>query len=285
MADAKSTLAFGRAAVNFNVHESDYLVMANDNISTFESMAYRLPTAGDLEEYLKKTIRTRGAYRDSDNNIICYDRPQVLAWDDFKLQEDTGCLRKLWGMATQVSKRYMERLAGDDAEAKVKITLAYAQELEDRAITSGMGEPGSDRERPALFTLSKVHAAFGPSGTFQHVPWENYVTMETESRLRRSGLIPKERKELVLEDKKLTMSATEEEFPELAKVNSLIALQDVFELRARAFQMLEVCTYQVAKSFGDKLYSYLRASTADGMRNPTLNEVRRADREIFAEVL
>ena len=40
MADAKSALAFGRAAVSFEVHESDFLVMTSEKICSFEAMAY-----------------------------------------------------------------------------------------------------------------------------------------------------------------------------------------------------------------------------------------------------
>ena len=39
MADAKSAVAFARAAVNFEVHESDFLVLCNDRVTTFEAMA------------------------------------------------------------------------------------------------------------------------------------------------------------------------------------------------------------------------------------------------------
>ena len=285
MAEAKSTLAFGRAAVSFQVHESDFLVLVSDNMSTFESMAFRLPTTSDLEEYLNKVVRVKAAYRDDENKIVCYNRPAVLPWADFKTLEDTGCLRKLWGMASQVAKRHLERLAGDDVENKGKITLAYSQELEDKGVNSGMPEATSDRERPSLYTLSKVQAAYGPNGSFQHISWEAFVSMEVESKLRRAGKLPKDRRELIMDGKTLKIDDAEAEFPEVPPVDNLMALQDTLSLRARAFHMLEVCTFEVAKLYGEKIFSYLRMTTAEGMRNPTLNEVRRADREIMSEIL
>ena len=63
MADAKSTIAFGRAAASFDVHESDFLVLGLDNVNTSEAMAFRFPTAADFDEYLKKQLRVRAAYR------------------------------------------------------------------------------------------------------------------------------------------------------------------------------------------------------------------------------
>ena len=285
MADAKSTLAFGRAAVSFEVHESDFLVMAADKISTFEAMAYRLPSNADLEDYLKKVLRKRGGYRDENDEIVVYDKPVILSWEDYKSEPDTGCLRKLWGLATQVAKRQLERLAGEEGEGKSKITLAYAQELEDKAVETNMPEARSDRERPSFHTLSKVQATFMPNGTFQHLAWESYVSMEVESRLRRAGRLPKDKKELVVDGKNLKMTDTDVEFPETVVVDNLVALQDLFELRARAFHILDVCKYDVVKAYGERIIASLRGVTAEGMRNPTMNEARRADREIFGEIL
>ena len=59
MAEAKSELAFGRAAVDFDVHESDYLVLVEDGISTFEGLAYRFPVAGDFEDYLSGRVTAK----------------------------------------------------------------------------------------------------------------------------------------------------------------------------------------------------------------------------------
>ena len=285
MADAKSALAFGRAAVSFEVHESDFLVMAADKISTFEAMAYRFPSSADLEDYLKKMLRKRAAYRDDSGEIMVYEKPTILSWDDYKSEPDTGCLRKLWGLSTQVAKRHLERLAGEEGEGKTKITLAHAQELEDKAVETGMPEATSDRERPSLHTLTKVQATFMPNGTFQHLAWESYVSMEVEARLRRAGKLPKDKKELVVDRKSLKMTDTDLEFPETIVVDNPVALQDLFELRPRAFHILDVCKYDVVKAYGERIVASLRGVTAEGMRNPTMNEARRADREIFGEIL
>ena len=286
MADAKSSVAFARAAVSFEVHESDFLVLGADRVSTFESMAYRFPQAADLEDYLKKIVRVKNAYRTEHGSITTYPKPTPMAWEDFKMEEDVGCIRKLWNLSIQVSKRQMERMAGEDPDAKSKVTLTMAQEMEDKGVATGMPAPTSDRDRPSLHTLSRVQAAFGPGGSFQHLQWEAYVSMEHESKLRRAGKIPKDKKELVVDDKKISLtSSTEQELPETQPVDSVLALQDILDLRARAYHMLEVSKYDVVMAYSDKLIGYLRATTADGMRPPTLNEARRADREIMEEIL
>ena len=287
MADAKSSVAFARAAVNFEVHESDYLVLCQDKVTTFESMAYRFPQNSDFEEYLKKVVRVKCGYRQDDDQIICFPREDPKPWEDYKMEEDVGCLRKLWNLAIQVSKRQMERMAGEDGDLKAKVTLTTAQELEDKAVESGMPVPASDRDRPSLHTLTKVQGVFGPGGSFQHLPWETYVSMEHEGKLRRAGKIPKDKKEVILEDKKLSLASAsdEAELPETRKVDGILALQDVLELRARAYHMLDVAKHRTVTSYHEKIIGFLRATTADGMRGPTLNEARRADREIMDEVL
>lgn len=112
MADAKSSVAFARAAVNFEVHESGYLVLCQDKVTTFESMAYRFPQNSDFEEYLKKVVRVKCGYRQDDDQIISFPREDPKPWEDYKMEEDVGCLRKLWNLAIQVSKRQMERGGG-----------------------------------------------------------------------------------------------------------------------------------------------------------------------------
>ena len=126
-----------------------------------------------------------------------------------------------------------------------------------------------------MHTLTKVQATFTPNGTFQHLAWESYVSMEVEARLRRAGKLPKDKKELVVDGKSLKMTDTDLEFPETIVVDNLVALQDLFELSK----------YDVVKAYGERIVASLRGVTAEGMRNPTVNEARRADREIFGEIL
>ena len=65
-------------------------------------------------------------------------------------------------------------------------------------------------------------------------------------------------------------------------MEDILTLKDTMNLRARAFHMLNVCPYNVVASYGEKIVEHLRATTAEGMRQPTLNE---ADREIMSEIL
>ena len=82
MADVQSEVAFGRAAASFDVHESDYLVLVSERVSTMEAMAFRFPQASDFEDFMKKVVRTKSAYRDREGMVVTYPRSQVKAWDD-----------------------------------------------------------------------------------------------------------------------------------------------------------------------------------------------------------
>ena len=287
MADIKSETAFGRAAVSFDVHESDYCVLIHGRINTLETLAFRFPEAGDFETYLRKVVRTTAGYRDEHNEVQTYARPKVMPWEEYRQEDDAACLRKLWALASKASQKAMERLAGEDGETKAKVTLTRAQELEDRGISTGMPVPSSDKERPSLHTLTRVQGTFGPGGSFQHLSWECYVSMEVENRLRRAGKLPKDKREVYVDEKdKLGLKAKEDtETMEADKIEDILGLQDVLELRARAMHMLEVCPHKVVMDYSSRIIALLRATAPEGMRAPTLNEARKADREIMGEIL
>ena len=285
MSEVQSETAFGRNAVAFDVHESDYLVLLANRVSTLESMAFRFPSQSDFEEFLKSVMRTTAGYRDETGEVQTYPRPVQAPWTTYRHEEDVGCLRKLWTMASTASKKAMERLVNGEEDSKQKITITMAQELEDKAIDQGMPAPGSDKERPSLHALGRVQSNFGPNGNFAHLPWECYMNMEVEGQLRRAGKLPKDKKEIVLDGVKLGFKADEVDVMDLVNVVDLLTLQDVFEIRARAFHMLDVCKYQTSLHYSGRIISRLRATTAEGMRAPTMNEARRADREIMSEVL
>ena len=286
MADIKSETAFGRAAVAFDVHESDYYVLLGSRINTLETLAFRFPEASDFESFLRKVMRVTAAYLDENGQVQTYSRPKVFQWEDYRQEDDAGCLRQLWTLASKASHKAMERLAGDDPETKAKVTLTRSQELEDRAIDEGMPAPTSDKERPSLHTLTKVQGTFGPGGSYQHLSWESYLSMEVENQLRRAGKFPKDKKEVYVQGEKLGLSSKDEgEITNAVKITDVLTLQDAFELRARAFQMLDVCPYKVVMEYSSKVVSLLRSTVAEGMRPPTLNEARKTDREIMGEIL
>lgn len=53
---ATLTSAFTKAAIRFNVAESDFLVLGTQGIASFEALAYRVPKQEDLEDILRNTL-------------------------------------------------------------------------------------------------------------------------------------------------------------------------------------------------------------------------------------
>ena len=289
MSQAKSQTAFGQAAVSFEVHEGDYLLLLSEKIATFEAVGFRFPKESDFEEYLRRVVRLKTAYRDARGEVVVHDRPSPESWDDYKCSEDCGCLRKLWGLSAQIAKKELEALAsghtGADDEVKLKVNQTVSQELEEKAIKGGMQPPLSDQERPSLYTLSKVKHNFAPGGPHVHLPWETFIDADFEGRLVRAGKMPKDIREVVVSGSIVTVKHDDKAIETGADLSDLQSLREVLDIRARAFHMLGVMTYQVSRGLTDKYFSRLREVPPEGMRRPTVNEARKTDRLIFQEVL
>ena len=286
MSQARSTTAFTRAAAAFDVHESDFLVMMGDRISSFEALAFRFPKEQDFESYLNRSLRVKSAYTDDSGNTVVYDKTSPESWEAYRSSEDCGCLRKLWNMGVQIAKKELEALvSGQDESSVSKMTTTLAQEMEERAIPLGMPKPLSDRERPSLHTLGKVQSNFSPGGQYLHLPWETYIDQEMEGRLRRAGKLPKDKSEVILKDAKLTIAPKDTEINSTVNVRDVTGMREVLELRARAFAMLNVSGFAVCQQLADRYTSLLRQTPVEGMRPPTLNEIRKTDRIIFEEIL
>ena len=280
-----SQLAFGKAAAKFNVAESDYLVMASSKISTFSELAFRFPRAEDFESYMVRILRTRGAYR-SEDTIRVYDIASPVPREEYKESDDAACLRRLWTLAAKVAKSEVEALAGDGEEPKTKVSAPTASELEDSTVKDRkMPMPLGDRERPSLWTLTRVQQNFAPNGDHRHLTWESFVSMDTENRLRRSGKLPKDSQELVISGKAVTLQAGEPGEIHVAKIGDVTAMQEALELRARAFCMLGLASYAVYRRLTEFFVARLRDLPPEGFRAPTLNEIRKCDRVLHEDLL
>ncbi len=279
-----SKISFGKAAAKFEVHESDYLLMVSLGIAAHEQLAFRFPKSDDFESFMTKALRPRGAYRVGDE-IRTFDKKSPLGEEDFKGSEDAACLRKLWTLSCKVGKAEVESLAGIESESKPKVSGPMANELEEQAVSGRrIPSPLNDRERPSLYTLTKVQQNFSPSGSFQHLSWETYISIDAEGRLRRAGLLPKDAQELVLYGKELKVKDGDAPEIKTAKISDLTTLQEALELRARSMAMLSLAKYQVYNQLTNFFMAKLREIPPDGFRPPTLNEVRRCDRVLHAEI-
>lgn len=81
-------------------------------------------------------------------------------------------------------------MAGGE-EVHRKLTLMEAVAMENAAIARGCPTPGSDRERPSLFTFNKLSRSLqSPKATYEIIPWEALLSKDEEDRLAREGKLP-----------------------------------------------------------------------------------------------
>ena len=279
--------AFTKAAIRFNVAESDYLLLGSWGVATFESLAYRLPKSEDLEDLMKVSIAPYAAFKGDDEVVQTFNRDPPMSWGEYKLSEDAASLRKLWAMSREVCKSEIESLAsGDSSVNKQKVGVANSLAMEKEAVDSGMPSPGSDAERPSLYTLTRVSKSLVPPGAnYEHIPWEAFLDAEEEGRLTRLGKMPKAQPELVIRDSKLALKdKVEDELSEVHVVDGEKVMRKALEIRARAFAMTQVASYGVYRRLHDKYFARINSTVPSGMRSPTVNEVRRFDRLLHEEI-
>ena len=280
--------AFTKAAIRFNVSESDFLVLGTQGIANFEALAYRVPKQEDLEDILRNTLLPNAAYKGDDGVVQVFDRDPGIPWSEYKVSEDSGALRKLWAMAKEVCKAEIESLTTGDSEApRAKVGVANSLAMETSAIDNGMPSPASDAERPSLYTLGKVTKSLVPPGaTYEHLSWEHFLSMEEEGVLTRQNKMPKSRPEVVVANAKLAVKdKVDDATPPGNAVTGVDSMRRTLELRARGFAMVDAAPYNIYRSLHDRYLSKLEGSVADGMRPPTINELRRFDRSLHEEIL
>lgn len=281
--------AFTRAAINFMVAESDFLVMSHLGVDNFEAMTYRLPKSEDLDDFMRTQILPRAGYREEDGNLLIFQREPADTWASYRVSEDAGAIRKLWSFAKEVCKAELEAMAsGDTGKVKPKANVATATAMENKAIKEAdMPPPGSDSERPSLFALTKTSQSLvAPGATYEYTPWECYISMEEEGRLVRMGKMPKTSAELVL-SKGENLAVREKSTDEVPgrEASDMELFRGYLDVRARAIAMVGAATYKTYRMLTDVYVSKLTASVASGMRSPTINEVRKFDRALHEQVL
>ena len=286
MAQTRLESAFETGAIRFNVAESDFIVLKEEGIKCYEDLFYRLPTRDDLEKFMEEVLHKKGGYRDDSGVAHLYDKAGE-PWAVWKRSDDAACLRKLWSFGSTLCKTELEDLtSGVGTGDRIKFTMAAAAELEKKAVDGGMTQPSSDVQRPSLWTLQRLANNHSLSGKHLHMEWENFVSMEQEDRARRSGSGLREKPAVFLVGgKHLQVHDQEIELEGIQVISGLVTLREVLELRARSYAMLELAPFSLMSSVHEKYFSLLRQRTAEGMRPPTLNEVRKFDREVMRQAL
>ena len=278
--------AFRKSAAQNGVAESDYLYMAHMGIVTHEAFALRVHSKDALEDFLRDHICPSAAYSDASNGLQVFARQPMVPWREFKLSEDCASIRKLWLVSKEMCRFDLEKLASGEDGGRPKLKLASHVAMEERAITKGMPQPSSDAERPALYAINHMVKNYqGPGAAYEYLSWEVFLTLEEEGRFSRAGTMPKARTEVVLsKDSRLALSEKDGDEPLVEHVADLETMRIRLETRARASAMLEVAPYSTYRALNDRYYGKLLAQVPEGMRQPTVQEIRRFDRALHQEL-
>ena len=104
MAGADLESVFRKLAIQFQVTESNFLLLVDSGISTASEMAHRIDKES-LEEILENRIRVFKAWRDDDDPTILVwsrddeqdeDSAEIEAWATFKTGQEAGAIRRLF---------------------------------------------------------------------------------------------------------------------------------------------------------------------------------------------
>ena len=287
LSQASIPASFCKTAAQCGVTESDFLYLSHMGIHTHDALALRVHSKDALESFLRDHICPSAAYSHPDRGLLIFNRTPQVPWREFSLSEDAAAIRKLWLLSHEMCKAEVEKMASGEDSTKSRVKLSSHVAMEEAAKTKGLPQPSSDAERPSLYCLNRMAKCFlGPGASHEYLSWEVYISLEEEDRMARAGIMPKPRGEISLnKESKITVSSKDDEDPPVDHVSDLESLRQRLEIRARASAMLEVASYSTYRSLSDRYVGKILAHVPEGMRQPTVAEVRRFDRMLHQEVL
>jgi len=262
-------------------------------ITTADKFYTRIPSTEALENFLTNKVRLLQGTDQGEGNYGSEDRDMPEEIGEYVMSEESGNMRRLWEACKTVSTddiRAQARgsnLGGNETRGRMVV-----EDLFRRATEAGLTF-SSDKTKPGLKTVQIVVKNLSTNGDFIHMEWELYNNEGDELRALRlhrqrqaagSGstgakivLDPADHSSLLLMDPTLQV-------PKRATVSTIVALQDVLELRANAHDVAQQVPAPVYSEFHAKLLRLYRAEVPPGFRPPTLLEIRKVDRDIHEEL-
>ena len=142
MAGADLESVFRKLCIQFQVTESNYLLMVEGGISTASEMAHRLDK-DSLEEILEHRVRLYNAWREEGRtdreDIVVWakdeDDDPAVPWAEFKTGQEAGAIRRLFSQCQLLSQAAAKKELGEGAAPKV--TSMEMVELTSTAVCIG----------------------------------------------------------------------------------------------------------------------------------------------------
>jgi hypothetical protein len=275
------------------VPDSTSKLLWSYGITPADKLYTRIPSTEALESFLTNKVRLLQGTDEGDGNYGREDRDLPEDVGEYVMSEESGNMRRLWEACKTVSTddiRAQARgsnLGGNETRGRMVV-----EDLFRRATEAGLTF-SSDKTKPGFKTVQNVVKNLSTNGDFIHMEWELYNNEADELRALRMHrqrqaagagsagakivLDPADHSSLLLKDPTLQV-------PKRATVSTIVALQDVLELRANAHDVAQQVPAPVYGEFHSKLLRLYRAEVPPGFRPPTLQEIRKVDRDVHEEL-
>ena len=161
-------------AQSIGVAESDFLILRHHRLVNAESLAYRLPSSQDLEDFLREEIYPNSAFDCPQNGLLIYPRAagEFASFAAFRRSEDAGALRKLWEASNGLAKRELETLTAESSDSAFKVLSAVvSQDMIARAIQNNWVIPLPHDKTPGRSTLGLVMKNHSLGGQHRYIAW------------------------------------------------------------------------------------------------------------------
>lgn len=275
---------FKNLATRLGVSEGDVLTLLYYRVNSAGSFYFRMPSSEALERFLTQYVSKKvGIIVDGGVELIDRNADDIAG---FEFSEEAGALRRLWEASKTLAKEDLNRTTTGKTSANDRSGQIVVQDFFRRALANGIYFP-SDRVKPGPNTVLMIHANFAPQGAHAYIDWEYFVSELDEDKFNRSS--KHQKKEFLTaqrEGGELKLSTMEQEHRlKGPKVEQLVQLQDMFDLRAYGHVVAQVCSLESYQSLNKVLMHGYRAEVPAKMRGPTLHEVRMVDRLIHTEIL
>ena len=171
MAGADLESVFRKLAIQFQVTESNFLLLVDSGISTASEMAHRIDKES-LEEILENRIRSYKAWRDDEDQTILVwsrddeqdpDSAEIEAWATFKTGQEAGAIRRLFSQCQLLAQSAAKKELGEGTTPKVtsmEMVELAKKALEARVFSAELTES----ETPGPLCLTDVRRNYSTGG-------------------------------------------------------------------------------------------------------------------------
>ena len=270
-------------AVAADVSESDFLILRAKGLTTPAALAFRIPSATDLEELLQHEVMPRSAYEFGDERgIVLFARDPPEEWASWKRSADAGALRLLYESAKSLCKKEVE--LRDSSEAPTKITSLVHSELVQKMERKGTVPSLGRGEVPGCHILAILQHNYSPNGGSLYIELSKYLSVEEEDRQHRLGLKKESFQKLTVQQGAIGLNPSFESYEALL-VENVVQLQECLHLRSVAHEMLELVPYETYEKLHRTMMVAFTHQPPTKFRGPTIKEVIMVDRMIHLDAL